>query len=85
MKADFVSVKDYQLSYGHDGLHIKVIRTRFDYKDIKNVKFYVLEINLFEGKMETYSVTDSEVQELFEKYYPELPKRIVKEFMNGLI
>lgn len=85
MKADFVSVKDYTLSYGHNGLHVKVIRTRFDYKDIANIKFYVIEINLFEGKMETYSVTETEVTELFEKYYPELPKRVVKEFLEGLI
>ena len=47
MKADFVNVQKYTLNYGHDGIHIEVIRTRFDYKEISNISFILLEINLF--------------------------------------
>lgn len=85
MKADFVNVQKYTLNYGHDGIHIEVIRTRFDYKEISNISFILLEINLFESKTETFNISSEDVTELFEKHYPELPKRIVNDFINGCL
>ena len=84
MKADFVSVKDYTLSYGHNGLHIKVIRTRFDYKNTSNIRFVLFEINLIDGRSDAFKVTVEEVKELFKNYYPELPESSVNNFINGV-
>lgn len=85
MKADFVSVNDYQLSYGHNGLHVKVIRTRFDYKDISNISFVLFEINLIDGKSNTFKLNVEDVKIIFNDYYPELPESIINNFINGLI
>lgn len=36
LDSSFTSVKEYTLNYGHNGEHIKLIRTRFDINNKKN-------------------------------------------------
>lgn len=85
--AEFVSVNDYTLEYGHDGKHIKVIRTRFDNKEDKSsvIKFYSMSIDLINSFINTSEITEQEVRDLFKLYYEELPQRFVDEFIQGLL
>ena len=46
VNSDFISVKEYTLSYGHNGKYIKVIRSRFDSNNEKIIKFYLIKLNL---------------------------------------
>ena len=85
--SEFVSVKDYTLDYGHNGKHIKVIRTRFDNKEDKSsvIKFYEMNIDLIHSYISTSEITEQEVRDLFTLYYEDLPKRFVDEFIQGLM
>ena len=85
--AEFVSVTDYRLKYGHDGRHLKIIRTRFDNKEDKSsvIKFYLLSIDLVHSYISTSEITEQEVIDLFNLYYEDLPQRFVDEFLQGLI
>lgn len=85
--AEFVSVKDYTLEYGHNGKHLKIIRTRFDNKEDKSsvIKFYLFSIDLVHSYISTSEITEQEVRDLFTHYYEDLPQRFVDEFIKGLI
>jgi RNA binding exosome subunit len=85
--SEFVSVKDYTLEYGHNGKHIKVIRTRFDNKEDKSsvIKFYLMNIDLIHSYISTSEITEQEVRDLFTFYCEDLPKRFVDEFIQGLM
>ena len=85
--AEFVSVTDYTLEYGHNGKHIKVIRTRFDNKEDKSsvIKFYLMNIDLVHSCVSTSEITEQEVRDLYTLYYEDLPQRFVDEFIKGLI
>ena len=85
--AEFVSVNDYTLEYGHNGEHIKVIRTRFDNKEDKSsvIKFYLMSIDLVHSYIDTIEKTEQEVRDLFNLYYEDLPQRFVDEFIQGLL
>lgn len=85
--SEFVSVKDYTLEYGHNGKHLKVIRTRFDNKEDKTsvTKFYLMSIDLVHSNINVPEITEQEVRDLFNLYYEDLPHRFVDEFIQGLI
>lgn len=84
-KAEFVSVKDYTLECGHNGKHVKIIRTRYDTKESSTIKFILLTIDLITSKVKTKYVSVQDVKDLFEQYYPELPERFVREFIEGVL
>ena len=84
-QAEFVSVQEYRLEYGHNGKHVKIIRTRYDTKDSSTIKFILLTIDLIRSKIKTKYVSVHDVKDLFEQYYPELPERFVREFIEGIL
>lgn len=82
---DFVSVKEYTLNYGHNGEHIKLIRTRFDINNKKIIKFYLIRLNLIElNNNSVTEISEKDVREVFYFYYPEIFDNIVNKFIEGL-
>lgn len=85
VNSDFISVKEYTLSYGHNGKYIKVIRSRFDSNNEKIIKFYLIKLNLIKPGSSVIEISESEVKVLFSIYYPELHGNIVSKFIEGLL
>ncbi len=84
---EFVSIKEYVLSYGHNGEHIKLIRTRCNKNFYnQNIAFYLIEIDLLNNKIKTKSINENKIKNLFEKYYPESSHlKLVEKFINGVL
>ena len=83
-KADFVSVKEYTLEYGHNGKHVKIIRTRYDKDDYKIIQFFLIELDLTTPRIiAPRLILPNEVMKIFKQYYPEIFESIVYRFIRG--
>lgn len=83
-KADFVSVKEYTLKYGHNGKHVKIIRTRYDNGAAKTIQFFLIELDLVNPRIIPHRlILEEDVMKVFKQYYPELLDSIVYQFIRG--
>lgn len=83
-QADFVSVKEYTLEYGHNGKHVKIIRTRYDKDDYKCIQFFLIELDLVNPRIiAPRLILEENVMEIFKRYYPEIFESIVYRFIRG--
>lgn len=84
IKTDFVSVKDYILEYGHNGNHIRIIRTRCDLDENSTIQFFLLELNLIEPKIPIPRlILPDDVMRIFKKYNPDVSESQVNQFIRG--
>lgn len=82
-KVDFVSVKDYILEYGHNGKHVRIIRTRCDL-DGSTIQFFLLELDLTVPKIPIPRlILPEEVMKIFKKYNPDVSESHVQQFIRG--
>ncbi len=83
-KADFVSVKDYVLEYGHNGKHARIIRTRYDEGSNKTIQFILIELDLANPRIiPTKLITPDDVMNIFKKYNPDALESHVQQFIRG--
>lgn len=83
-KADFVSVKEYTLDYGHNGKHVKIIRTRYDKDYISTILFHLIELDLVNPRLIVPRlISEENVMKVFKQYYPEIFESIVHQFIRG--
>ena len=86
LKADFVSVKEYTLEYGHNGKHVKIIRTRYDKDYHKVIQFFLIELDLINPRIiAPRLILPNEVMRIFKSYNPECLESHVNQFIQGLI
>ena len=84
MKADFVSVKEYTLEYGHNGNHVKIIRTRFDRDNESTIQFLLSTIDLTQPRIiEPRLILPEEVMKIFKSYNPDVSEAHVQQFIRG--
>ena len=83
-KADFVSVKEYTLEYGHNGKHVKIIRTRYDKDYTSTIQFFLIELDLVNPRLIVPRlILEENVMKIFKQYYPEIFESIVYQFIRG--
>lgn len=86
LKANFVSVKEYTLEYGHNGKRVKIIRTRYDKDDYKCIQFFLIELDLTKPNIiAPRLITPDEVMKIFKSYNGEVIESHVNQFIQGLI
>lgn len=79
-KADFVSVKDYVLEYGHNGKHARIIRTRYDECGNKTIQFFLIELDLANPRIIPPKLI---LPEEVKKYNPDVSESHVQQFIRG--
>ena len=83
-KADFVSVKDYVLEYGHNGKHVRIIRTRYDEGGNKTNQFFLIELDLANPRIiPPKLITPDDVMNIFKKYNLDALESHVQQFIRG--
>ena len=83
-KADFVSVKDYVLEYGHNSKHVRIIRTRYDEGGNKTIQFFLIELDLANPRIiPPRLISPDEVMNIFKKYNPDALESHVQQFIRG--
>lgn len=83
-KAEFVSVKDYTLEYGHNGKHTRIIRTRCDMDGITVIQFVLIELDLTKPNIPVPRlILPDEVMKIFKKYNSDVSESHVEQFIRG--
>lgn len=85
-KASFCSVKDYTLEYGHNGKHVRIIRTRFDDSENSTIQFLLVTIDLNKPKINVPRlILPEEVLRIFKSYNPDVSESHVQQFIKGIL
>lgn len=85
-KAEFVAVKDYIIEYGHNGKHVRIIRTRCDIDENTCIQFFLLELDITKPNIQIPRlILSDEVMKIFKKYNPNVSESYVEQFIRGLL
>ena len=84
IQAEFVSAKDYVLEYGHNGKHVRIIRTRCDIDGNRTIQFFLIELDLTTPRIIAPRLILPEVvMKIFKKYNPDVSELHVQQFIKG--
>ena len=85
-QAEFVAVKDYILEYGHNGKHVRIIRTRCDIDGNSTIQFFLLELDLTKPNIQIPRlISPDDVMKIFKKYNSDAIESHVNQFIKGLL